>query len=90
MAISVLCNIPTSFWPEHHVSLPYGIADLTLLLYALPLIFRGNFFHKCKSRQSLNFAHSNPVLDVTAASHLPPEYVLSPRYEKSFTVSTSS
>ena len=45
---------------------------------------------QCISWKSLYFAHPNLVQNVTATSHPPPGYILSPRYEKSVTVSTSS
>ena len=58
-------------------------------LHTLPLIFRGNFFPQSKSWHSLNHTHANLVLDVTFATHPPPQFILSPRYEHSVTVSTS-
>ena len=55
-----------------------------------PFDFQMNFFLQCKSWHSLNFTHPNPVLDVTAISHPPIEFILSHRHKNSATVSTSS
>ena len=90
MALSVLCQIPISFWPRDHVSPPWSIADLTQLLYTIHLILKGNFFLQSKSKHSLNITHPNLVLDVITTTHPPPGLHLLPRYDNSVTVSTSS
>ena len=43
-------------------------------------IFKGKFLPQSKSWHSLNLTHPNLVLDVTAATHPPPEFILPPRY----------
>ena len=90
MALSVLYKIHISFWPRYLVSLLWSITDLTQLLYTIHLILRGNLFPQSKSWHSQNFTHPILVLDVTTASHPPPEFILRPWYENSVTVFTSS
>ena len=44
----------------------------------------------CKANfGNLNVTHPNLVVDVTDASHLSPQFIISPRYEKSVTASIS-
>ena len=50
-------------------------------MYTIPLIFQRKFLLLGKSWHSLNFTNPNMVLDVTVASHQPPEFIMSPRYE---------
>ena len=66
------------------------MADLTQLLYILPFIFNGNLLPSSTSPHSLNFAHPILALAVTAASQPPLAFKRSPKYQKLFTVSTSS
>ena len=62
MGLSVLCNIPMSFWPKHHTSLLLTIADLTQLFYKTPFTFSGNLFPQRNLRKSVNFTHLSFIL----------------------------
>ena len=79
IALSVLLKITVSFSLKHHVSLPCNIADLTQLRYTIPFIFKENLLPSNNSPHSLNFIHSILTLAVTAVSHPPLAFSLSPR-----------
>ena len=72
-------KLPSLFLSKHHASLSYNIADLTQLLYNFPFIFNENLPPLNFLLHFLNFIQPILVQAVTAVSHPPVAFNLSPR-----------